>query len=156
MRLTTTIVSVAVLVWLLAPPLLGASAPVEESALRSLLATWDDAYQRRDTVALQALLADDYVLTDAGGAVLDRAQYLSSVVKSPDFAKVESWTSEAVLVRVYGEAAVVTGVSAVKGRPRGRAQAFGSRYRFTDVWVRRGGTWKAVATQSTAAPAARP
>jgi ketosteroid isomerase-like protein len=78
------------------------------------------------------------------------------VVKSPDFSRVDSYASEGLEVRVYGEAAVVTGLSPVKGRARGRAQAFSGRYRFTDVWVKHQDRWEAVATQSTSVPAARP
>jgi ketosteroid isomerase-like protein len=46
---------------------------------------------------------------------------------------------------VYGNAAVVTGILAVRGR--GKDGAFEHRYRYTDTWIRSGGRWLMVASQ---------
>jgi uncharacterized protein (TIGR02246 family) len=122
-----------------------------EQEVRALVREWDEAFQRRDPAALNRILADDFVMTDASGAVLNKMQYLSSVVKAPDISHIPqpSPVSDDVTVRVYGDAAVVTGHSTVKGRSRGRGQFLSGQYRFTDVWVKRQGQWQAVATQGT-------
>ena len=50
-------------------------------------------------------------------------------------------------VRVYGDAAVVTYSTMDKGTFKG--QDISGRYRWTDVFARRGGTWQIVAGQGT-------
>ena len=49
-------------------------------------------------------------------------------------------------VRVYGDAAVITGRSTIKANVDG--QPVTGDYRFTDVWVKRD-DWQAVASQVT-------
>lgn len=88
------------------------------------------------------------MLTDASGAVLNRAEYLMSVVKSPEFSRVESYASEDVTLTITGEKATVNGRSKVKGRSRGRGQAVAGDYRFTDTWMKRDGRWQVVASQA--------
>ncbi len=51
-------------------------------------------------------------------------------------------------VRVYGDTAVVTARAEVKGSNLG--QDFSGPYRFTRVWIRQNGEWKAVSYQATA------
>jgi ketosteroid isomerase-like protein len=124
----------------------GASA---DTVIRELVKAWDEAYMARDVAAVQRLLADDFVFTDASGAKLSKKEYLMSIVKSPDSARPRSWGSENLDIRISGNAATVTGESSVKGRPRGRGFVIDARYRFTDTWARRGGRWLAVSTVAT-------
>jgi ketosteroid isomerase-like protein len=128
---------------------LGAQAPTAAAAITGLEKAWDEAYMHRDIAAIDGLLADDYVLTDASGAKLTKKEHLMSIVKSPDISREKSWTSENVAVSVSGDSAVVTGESDVKGRPRGRAFVMATRYRFTDTWALRNGRWVAVSTKAT-------
>ena len=109
---------------------------------------WDEASMGRDTAALARILSDDFVYTNASGAVLGKQEYLMSLIKAPDMTQ-QSFTSEDLSIRVYGDAAVVTGRSSWKGRSRGKGQFINAQYRFTDVWVKRQGGWQAVATQAT-------
>jgi len=128
------------------------AASPDEGAIRDALRQWDDAFVRRDMEALGRLLAEDFTLTNAAGQVVDRNQYLMSIVKAPDMQQATGG-SEEVQVRVLGEtAAVVTGRSPVKGRPGGRALVVPGRYRFTDVYVKRDGRWQAIASHSTSQP----
>lgn len=122
-----------------------------EQEVKALIREWDDAFKQRDPATLDRILADDFVLTDASGAVLNKMEYLSSIVKAPDMSHIPqpSSVSDDVAVRVFGDAAVVTGHSTVKGRPRGKGQFLSGQYRFTDVFVKRQGRWQAVATQGT-------
>ena len=55
-------------------------------------------------------------------------------------------------VRAYGDTAVVTYVTTDKGKFKG--QDISGRYRWTDVFVRRGGTWQIVAATRDAHSAA--
>ena len=49
--------------------------------------------------------------------------------------------------RVYGDAAVVTGVYRVRGTDNGKPYL--RRGRFTDTWINRYGNWVCVASQFT-------
>lgn len=118
-----------------------------EQEVRRLMREWDEAYMRRDTSALDRILADDFSFTDAAGKVSNKMQYIMAIIKSPDMMLIKPFNSDDVNVRVYGDTAVVTGRSPLKGRPRGRTLS--DLYRFTDVWVNRQGRWQAVASQVT-------
>ncbi len=69
--------------------MLGQKAASSGSAaqeVKDLVNQWDEAFVRRDTAALDRILADDFTYTDSSGAVLDRTQYMMSLIKSPDIA----------------------------------------------------------------------
>ena len=55
--------------------------------------------------------------------------------------------SNEMKVRTYGDTAVSTGRSTIKAKVNG--QDASGEYRFTDVWVKRGDRWQAVASQVT-------
>ena len=131
------------------------TAQGDEQQIRALLREWDNAYLNRDTAALARILADEFRFEDAGGVTLTKAEYLMSLVKAPDFSRVESFESTDVAVVLDGDKAVVTGRSRVKGRPRGSGQAFGGDYRFTDTWIKRNQEWRAIASRATRASARR-
>jgi ketosteroid isomerase-like protein len=119
----------------------------DEQEVRTLMPEWDEAYMRRDTDALDRILADDFIFTDAVGAVSNKACYVIAVIKSLDMTLIEPLGSDDVIVRVYGDAGVVTGRSPIKGRPR--RTATNDLYQFTDRWVRRQGLWQVAASQVT-------
>jgi ketosteroid isomerase-like protein len=120
-----------------------------EQELRERLREWDEAYARRDREALNRILADDLFFTDAAGKVNNKAQYIMAIIKSPDISLIESVGSDDLKIRLYGDAAVVTGRSGIRGRPRHPATR--NLFRFTDLWVKRQGRWQVVASQVTRA-----
>ncbi len=93
-------------------------------------------------------MAADFIGFNPLGEELNKVQVLARVT-SPDF-ELESLRHEDVRVRVFGEAAVATGLTVVKGRYKG--QDAGGRFRYLRVWIRREGRWQAVAGQSTPVP----
>jgi ketosteroid isomerase-like protein len=128
------------------------SDPYSEEQLRVLIRAWDGAYAQHDTNTLSRILADDYGMVDADGQFVNRTEYLINVVKAAP-PEGDGSASSGLLVRVYGETAVVTGRSRAKGVPRGRLHGAGAEVVFTDVFVRSGDGWRAVATH--ASPAGR-
>jgi hypothetical protein len=76
---------------------------------------------------------------------MNKAEYLSSV-QSP-MLRPQRVVNESVNVRLYGAAAVVTGVYRENGEKDGKPYVL--RERFTDTWVRRGASWMCVASDST-------
>jgi ketosteroid isomerase-like protein len=118
-----------------------------EQELREMLRKWDEAYSGRNTEALASILADDFLFTNAIGIVINKGQYLMGNIKAPDITLAIIIDSEDVKVRVYGDTAVMTSLGAQRGHPLNRDPAV--RYRYTDVWVKQQGRWRAVASQAT-------
>ena len=106
---------------------------------------WMDAYVRRDIGFLERHLADDYVSTFPDGEVFDKKGEIEAL-KSGAVA-LTAMTPREMNVRVYGDAAVITGRSAIKAQVKGEEIA--GELRFTDVWTKQGGRWLAVASQVT-------
>ncbi len=80
--------------------------------------------------------------------MLNRAQYIAARSHNPE--NVESAVQDGIEVRQYGDAAIATGRSTIRGTRGG--VPFVSRFRWTDVYVRRDGRWQAVSGQLTPLP----
>jgi ketosteroid isomerase-like protein len=113
--------------------------------VKKLNLQWMESYVRRDIAFLDRYLADDYVSTFPDGTILDKQGEIESL-KSGEIALTEMTPSE-MNVRTYGEVAVITGRSTSKANVKG--QEISGEYRFTDVWVKQSGHWRAVASQVT-------
>jgi ketosteroid isomerase-like protein len=103
---------------------------------------------KKDRATMERLYAEDYMYTHSNGTVLNKAQEIAESM-SPD----QAWTahkSDDLKVRIYGNVAIVTGLSTLTGSSK--AYVSGPR-RFTEVWVRRNGRWQMVGGQSTLVPA---
>jgi ketosteroid isomerase-like protein len=98
-----------------------------------------------DAAAIGRFVADDWVIVDADGTVIDRARFIG-VVESGALTH-ESMESTDLEVRVHGDTAVVTGITTSKGQFRGRS--FTTRERATDVLARLNGRWLCVFSQLT-------
>ena len=114
-------------------------------AVKQLDNELNSAARRNDAAALERIFADEYTCTNAVGAVTTKTQIIANI-KSGDL-KYESIHNDDVMLRVYGETAVVTGRATVKLTNRG--QAVNGQFRFTRVYAKMPGGWQAVAAQST-------
>ena len=89
--------------------------------------------------------ADDIISTDPTGRVTgkedDKKELLSGDLKF------QSLEVSDLNVRIYGNTAVATGATTVKGSYKD--QDISGTYRFTDTWVKRYGKWQVVASQAT-------
>jgi ketosteroid isomerase-like protein len=104
-----------------------------------------EAVVKGDTKALDSILADDWVGINPRGDVESKAQQAKTLKDgSVDF---EAIDPEEVKVRVYGDAAVVTGRYHVKLTSNG--QKIDDLVRTTEVFVKQGGKWRCVSTQVT-------
>ncbi len=133
----------------LAQPQSAANPPrSDEQEVLDLERAWGTALINRDAGLMDRIVAYEMFGTDPGGHLWDKAAYLESV-KSGAF-KIESFELAEARVRVYGDAAVSTGV-AILNKQSKSGFARGSS-RFTDVYVRRNGCWQCVAWQSVGIP----
>jgi ketosteroid isomerase-like protein len=103
------------------------------------------AVANNDAVALDGLLADDWIIVDPDGSIIDKARFLA-VIKSGALSH-ELMESTDLRVRLYGNTAVVTGLTTTKGKFMG--QAFASCERATDIFVKQADRWQCVFTQLT-------
>ena len=104
-----------------------------------------EAGVRKDIDAIAAVTADDYVQIDWNGQVLNKAATLARI-KSSEI-KLQSNAVEEMDVRVYGDTAVVIGLSTRKGTMNGKD--ISGAIRATRVYVNRNGRWQVVAFQQT-------
>ena len=109
-----------------------------------LEAEWNDAIVKRDVKALDRILADDFMLIWIDGSVIRKTAMLSGAASRKT--EIDPFETEEVEVRVYGNTAVVTGRFAQTVRLG--AQRETNTFRYTDVYVRRGKTWRAVSAQA--------
>ncbi len=104
-----------------------------------------DARVKGDTKTLDEFLSDDFVSINPNGDIGSKSQDLKDLKDGTiDFVSIDP--SE-VKVRVYGDAAVVTGRSRVKLKYKGHD--IDDLVRTTEVFARRGGKWQCVLGQVT-------
>ena len=118
-------------------------------ALRQLENDIAQAWVQRDTQTLDRILAGDYTFAGAGDVLIDKEQWVAGV----DYQGIR--TTSAVVddlrIRIYGDAAVVTGRAVYRGRSKESGE-FVQRFRFTDTFIRRDSAWKCVASHASGLP----
>jgi len=113
----------------------------DELALLQLERDWSAAWLNQDAGVLDGILADSY-LENLQGKITTKSQLLAEV-KSGIY-KVESLEASDMRVVVFGDHAVVNGLTASKGVVRG--QAISEKRRWTDIYEKQAGRWRAVFT----------
>ena len=129
-----------------------ASRDSDERVIRDLVEEFGQAFARADADALDAFLAEDYVHTNSGGGILDKRTWLSWIqTRREELATgrliIESYVNADVEVRIFGDAAVVTGRNTTQGYRDDRP--FTIQIRFTHVWVFEQGRWRRAAFHDT-------
>jgi ketosteroid isomerase-like protein len=110
------------------------------------------AFETADVDALREGLDATFTLTDSKGVVTDLDRNLDEVAsREPTY---EVFRNHSQSVRLYGDAAIVTGVTHVQGLSAG--QRFTADFQFTDTWVRRGDGWKMAASHASRLPSSQP
>lgn len=127
---------------ILALPLL---AGASDTGLLAIDASWNALRLAADVEKLDAILADDWMLTHSDGRVQSKSEYLGEL-------RTRSRTNEAITnddvkLRRYGDTAVVTGTSVQSGVSGGKP--WSGEFRFTRVWILRDGHWTMVASHSS-------
>jgi len=130
-------------------------APEQESTPKTVQAQilalenqWATAVERQDRAAFERLTAQDFRFIDENGRVLNRAQYIAERSHNPD--NVESAVQDEIEIHQYGNAALATGRSIIRGTRDGKP--FEYRFRCTSVYAERDGQWQAVSGQLTTLP----
>lgn len=131
------------------------SAPVSrsEQAVVELEGMYADAVMRQDIKTLGRILADDFLATSSRGELRNKTQELDDIKPAlkpdPDFA-MEAFDLDDVIVRMFGDMAIVTGRSTLKVRYKGQSST--ALFRYTRVYAKRKNGWEAVSQQLTRIP----
>ena len=89
--------------------------------------------------------ADDFVRIPGFGAIFNKAEYLNGF--KTGIVTVESLDDSDVKIRIDGKMAVLTAIQTGKGVQMGTPWT--GTFRFSRVFVKRGGVWQCVLYQST-------
>ncbi len=139
-----SIVIVALTCLLGAHPVAMAASPAEQEVMAVTQAVCD-AFRNGDLANLERLLAADFVLVGTDASVQPRAQAMSEVQAGEP--RYDVFRNHDMTARVYGNAAVVQGVTTLEGTSAGKR--FALDVRFTDTLVRTGGKWRIVVSHVT-------
>ena len=113
--------------------------------IRALETARNEAIVHGDAAALERMTSDDYTFITLRGELRTKAEIVKGF--STGAFKYASREISDLNIRVYGDAAVVTGQSSQKGAENGKD--YSGDYRFTRVYVRQNGRWLTVALQTT-------
>ena len=125
-----------------------AAVPDEGLRLRSLERDLDRAIVQRDARRVSELLADDWLLVSNTGKVTTKPELLAELAL-PDLEFQDNETRD-VMVRVWGDTAVITGTLHQRYRLRGTQENVTLRY--TDTWTRTGDSWRQVSGHASRLP----
>jgi ketosteroid isomerase-like protein len=116
----------------------------QEEVLR-LEKEFSEAIVKNDAEAVGRFLADDWIIIDPDGGMIDKTTFLD-VIKSGTLTH-EMMGSEDARVRIYGNTAIVTALTTTKGKFSG--QVFTTQERATDIFVKQNGQWRCALSQLT-------
>jgi len=120
----------------------------DERDIRRVEAALCQAFEKGDAETLRKDLDPSFTLTSSTGAVTDYEQNVAEVAqRDPAY---EIFRNHDQKVRLYGNAAIVTGITSIKGHSGGKA--FAGDFQFTDTWVYVGGHWKLAASHASRLP----
>ena len=148
MKRTAIMVSVMVFVFgaaVQAQTLLKPKIVNEEQELIKLENEWLQAFFAKDTAFSERFLADDYAGIDEHGNIRTKAQEIEEIKAGEHLST--SGVLDNVKVRVFGDAAVVTGRKIMKGLFQGKP--YSSPYLWTDTLIKRDGRWQCVASHTS-------
>ena len=132
--------------------LLGVATPAvaldADAYLRAADAAVCHAIEVGDAEGVRALVDPGFTLVGSSGVVQARAQLFDEVARREP--RYEEFRNHDEAVRRYGDAAVIDGITTVRGTAGG--EAFAADFRFTDTWVRRDGHWILAASHATRLP----
>ena len=125
-----------------------AAPDVEETRVMQVTQDACEAFLRADLPAVEALLAPEFTLVNSRATVQTRDEVLAEVRnRDPQY---EVFRNHSMTAHVFGDAAIVQGITSVKGRSG--EQVFDVNVRFTDTLIRKHGKWRLVVSHVTAIP----
>lgn len=125
--------------------------PAEAEAAKGVLETvsrWGDAVKDGNTKMLDILFRDDLVITTFDGRVRGKAEELD-IINPSENARTTAVANENLVVRIYGNTAIVTGLAKMEFLSNGKPSK--TAFRYTAVFVKEDKGWQ-LAALHTARP----
>jgi ketosteroid isomerase-like protein len=129
-------------------PAFAAEKSSDVATLTRLSDDWDKAIVRKDEKAVAGNMAEDFRIIDGYAHVAAKQEFVADIM-DPKLT-IDPYTVEDFEVRIYGDTALLSGRTHMTGKHDGTP--FESNYRYIDIYVRKGGTWKIVSVQITRIP----
>ncbi len=117
----------------------GAAAKQAEEEVKKLTGSWDEAMVKKDVKTLDATLADEYSMSQIPKAPL------IALIANPSITY-SSYKREVVRIQTYGDTAISISRTKLTGNYPGTS--FSSEFNSMDVWIRKDGRWRCVATMT--------
>ena len=104
------------------------------------------AFLKADLATAEALLAPEFTLVNSQAVVQSREEVLAEIRnRDPVY---REFRNHSMTAHVFGDAAIVQGITTVKGQSGD--QSFDVNVRFTDTLIRQQGRWRLVVSHVTA------
>ena len=113
----------------------------DQDILARLNADYIDSVQNSNVKRFDEILSDDFYCSNPDGSLVDRAAFLKQTAQP---VAIKNLKAEDVLIRIVGDTAIIHARTSYL-KPDGKP---GSG-RYTDVWVRHEGNWRAVSAHVT-------
>ena len=137
--------TLAFAVTLLVQSAIAATPADDEREIRRVEKELCDAFQKGDAATIERLEDETYTLTNSRAEVTTRADDVADAKKGET--RYTEFRNHDTTVRLYGDSAIVLGITSVKGSSGGKD--FAADFRFTDAYVRRPDGWKIAASHAT-------
>jgi ketosteroid isomerase-like protein len=117
----------------------------DEKEVRRVEAELCKAFENGDTKTLRAGMDSRFTQVTSRGEVTNLEQNLAEVAKRDPY--YDEFRNHDQTVRLYGDTAIVIGITTTKGKTGG--EAFDMDFKYTDTYVFRDGRWILVASHAT-------
>lgn len=113
--------------------------------ITELTKRWEEAEEAKDVPFLQKLIADECVIGNSQGQILNKAQFLAKMADPARPLKIKNVHD--VALKQYGPVVILTESVTVDGMDHGHP--FGGDFRFVRIFAMQDGRWQVVLNQGT-------
>lgn len=117
----------------------------DASEVRAVEAKLCAAFQNGDAKTLREYMDPQFTQGTSHGEIEDFQQTVSEVEKRDPY--YDEFRNHDQTVRVYDDAAIVIGITSVKGKSSGKP--FAADFKYTDTYIHRDGHWWLAASHAT-------
>jgi ketosteroid isomerase-like protein len=123
------------------------------SDVQRLERAWLDAYEKHDAAAMDAIVAEDFLITFPNGQTQTKKDLMAMVRAPQRPGQASKWRTENVVARQFGQTVVLTG--RVIGEYGTGEKTRRDESLYTDTYVKLNGRWQVVASHLSSAPGQR-
>jgi ketosteroid isomerase-like protein len=107
-----------------------------------------EAFRTGDLATVERLLAPEFTLVSSDSTIQTRAEVIAEVRNREP--KYEIFRNHSMVAHVFDDAAIVQGITSLKGTAKG--QPFEVDVRFTDTLIKTNGQWQLIVSHVTRIP----